>query len=150
VDDTDAEVLRTTQSAKNYAPAEAHAFEQRQRELAQASGQHEEHAEFNAARFHRKILRWLVMDQQPFLAAESKALEEAFSEARHSIHLNSRTTYHRLLMEVFEEERQKVRALLATHTGLFNFTCDAWSDIQQREFLGQFIHDSFRVCWKKP
>jgi hypothetical protein len=81
VDDADAEVLRATQSAKKYAPDEAQAFAERQRELEEASGQQK--VEFNAARFRRKILRWLVMDQQPFLAAESRALEEAFSEARH-------------------------------------------------------------------
>jgi hypothetical protein len=136
VDDADAELLRATQSAKKYAPDEAQAFAERQRELGEASGQQK--VEFNPARFRRKILRWLVMDQQPFLAAESRALEEAFLEARFGLHLNSRSTYHRFLLQVFEEERQKFEALLATHTGLFNFTCDAWSDIQQHEFLGKF------------
>jgi hypothetical protein len=136
VDEADAEVLRATQSAKKYAPDEAQAFAERQQDLEEARGQQK--LEFNAARFRRKVLRWLVMDQQPFLAAESRALEEVFSEARPGLHLNSRSTYHRLLLQVFEEERQKFGALLATHTGLFNFTCDAWSDIQQHEFLGQF------------
>jgi hypothetical protein len=84
------------------------------------------------------ILRWLVIDQQPFTQAESQSLHVAFQESNKEAQLMSRPTYHCMLVEILEEERDKFKTFLATHKGLFNFSCDAWSNIQQRQFLGVF------------
>jgi hypothetical protein len=134
VDEADAEIFLSTHTAKEFVPEQVRAYEDRKR--AAGTGQA---PPFDITRFHRKILRWLVIDQQPFTEAESKPLRAAFEESNKEAVLKSRTTYHRMLVKVLEEEREKFKALLATHQGLFNFTTDAWSDIQQREFLGTYI-----------
>jgi hypothetical protein len=110
VDNIDADVLRTTKTAKQYAPAEARAFEETQRRLGQTT--RNEETQFNEGHFHRTFLRWLVIDQQPFREAESESLQQVFFEARDAAHPKSRTTYHRQLMEVLEEERGKFKRLL--------------------------------------
>jgi hypothetical protein len=139
VDEADAEAFLSTKTAKEYVPEQVGASEERKR--AAGIGQARP---FDITRFHRKVLRWLVIDQQPFTEAESEPLRAAFEESNKAAVLKSRTTYHRMLVKVLEEERQKFKVLLATHKGLFNLTCDAWSDIQQREFLGTYLCEGER------
>jgi hypothetical protein len=48
-------------------------------------------------------------------------------------------------------ERQKLKNLFHEHDGVFNFTCDCWSDSEQEflgEFTGQLVHP--HVCTPFP
>jgi hypothetical protein len=126
----DARIFLATKSAADFAPEHVYqAFKAKQDQIRSH--------EFDNTRFQLNILRWLVIGQQPFLEVESKALQCAFEECCSDAQLKSRGSYHELLFKVLELERQKLRALLQKHDGLFNFTCDCWSDTEQEEYLGE-------------
>jgi hypothetical protein len=126
----DAQIFLATKSAAKFAPPEVYQeFKAKQDQ----TGGHE----FDNTRFQLKILRWLVIGQQPFLEVESEALQCAFEECCSDAHLKSRGSYHHLLFKVLDLERQKLRELLQKHDGLFNFTCDCWSDTEQEQYLGE-------------
>jgi hypothetical protein len=130
VEPEDARMFLATKSAADFAPEHVyHAFKAKQDQIRSH--------EFDHTRFQLNILRWLVLGQQPFLEVESKALQCAFEECCADAQLKSRGSYYRLLFKVLELERQKLRALLQKHNGLFNFTCDCWSDTEQEEFIGE-------------
>jgi hypothetical protein len=126
----DAQVFLSTKSAAKFAPDDV--YEQ----FSTAEKEQQGERVFDDARFQLKVLRWLVIGQQPFLEAESLALQRTFEECNAHAQLKSRGSYHTLLMTVLELEREKLRDLLCQHKGLFNFTCDCWSDAEQEEFLG--------------
>jgi hypothetical protein len=79
-----------------------------------------------------------VIGQQPFSEAESEALRTAFEDCCQEVKFKSRTSYDRLLFQVVDLERQKLKKPFQEHDGMFNFTCDCWSDSEQQEFLGEF------------
>jgi hypothetical protein len=143
VDPADAEVFLDSKTAGKHASADVLAQHEKQKRA--AGGGDASVVSFDIERLDRKVLRWLVIEQQPFSGVESQSLQEAFKEANAAAHLKSRTTYHTMLLKAVEEEREKFKDLLGSHDGLFNLTCDAWSDIQQREFLGKTVY-LYQIC----
>jgi hypothetical protein len=130
VDPEDARIFLSTKTAAKYAPEDIF------NEFTTTKQEHQR--QFDQTRFQLKILGWLVIGQQPFSEAESKALLTAFEECCQEAKLKSRTSYHRLLFQVLELERQKLKRIFQEHEGVFNFTCDCWSDSEQQEYLGEF------------
>jgi hypothetical protein len=67
VDPEDARIFLSTKTAARYAPEDIY------NEFATTEQEHQRH--FDQTRFQLKILRWLVIGQQPCSEAESKALQ---------------------------------------------------------------------------
>jgi hypothetical protein len=130
VDPEDVQVFLSTKSGTQFAPDDVY------EDFVATSKPQEGERVFDNTRFQLNVLRWLVIGQQPFLEAESDALQRTYDECNAQAQLKSRTSYHRLLLKILDLERQKLRDLLRQHKGLFNFTCDCWSDTEQEEFLG--------------
>jgi hypothetical protein len=140
VEPEDARIFLSTKTAAKFAPEDIY--------TEFATTEQERQRQFDHTRFQLKILRWLVIGQQPFSEAESEALRTAFEECCQEAKLKSRTSYHRLLFEVLDLERQKLKTIFHEHKGVFNFTCDCWSDSEQQEFLGEFTGElvHLHVC----
>jgi hypothetical protein len=126
----DARIFLSTKTAAEFAPEDIY--------MEFATSEQERQRLFDHTRFQLKILRWLVIGQQPFSEAESEVLQTALEECSQEAKLKSRTSDHRLIFQVLDLERQKQKNVFHEHDGVFNFTCDCWSDSEQQEFLGEF------------
>jgi hypothetical protein len=106
VDPEDVPVFLATGSATKFAPHDIY------EDFVATTKQQEGERAFDNTRFQLNVLRWLVISQQPFLEAESEALQCSYDECNAQARLKSRSSYHRLLLKVLELERQKLRDLL--------------------------------------
>ncbi|GBC27451.2 zinc finger BED domain-containing protein RICESLEEPER 2-like [Rhizophagus irregularis DAOM 181602=DAOM 197198] len=90
--------------------------------------------------FRKKLLQWVVRDDQPFITIECQEFKNMVKYLWPSINVPSANTLRRDLSANFEQVKDKVRLELQETPGLLSFTVDAWTSKNQLPFLGISVH----------
>jgi hypothetical protein len=95
---------------------------------------------FNPAIFRKKLVKWVALDDQPFIAVEQKSFLEMIASIDPALEIRSADTIRRDLMQLFDAEKQRVRKLLQETPGRISFAIDAWTSPNNHGFLGITAH----------
>ncbi|GBC12416.2 zinc finger BED domain-containing protein 1-like [Rhizophagus irregularis DAOM 181602=DAOM 197198] len=90
--------------------------------------------------FRKKLLQWVVRDDQPFITIECQEFKNMVKYLWPSVNVPSANTLRRDLSANFEQVKDKVRLELQETPGLLSFTVDAWTSKNQLPFLGISVH----------
>ncbi|CAB4431899.1 unnamed protein product [Rhizophagus irregularis] len=85
--------------------------------------------------FRKKLLQWVVRDDQPFITIECQEFKNMVKYLWPSVNVPSANTLRRDLSANFEQVKDKVRLELQETPGLLSFTVDAWTSKNQLPFL---------------
>ncbi|CAB5382552.1 unnamed protein product [Rhizophagus irregularis] len=82
--------------------------------------------------FRKKLLQWVVRDDQPFITIECQEFKNMVKYLWPSVNVPSANTLRRDLSANFEQVKDKVRLELQETPGLLSFTVDAWTIVRIR------------------
>ncbi|PAA75622.1 hypothetical protein BOX15_Mlig029382g14, partial [Macrostomum lignano] len=97
--------------------------------FAQANAQEWSDSHPRSVAIDRKILRFIVLDSQPFSVVEGEGFRDLLKEACPQYRLKSTRFYHDKLETLYEEIKLQVQDEIDRLRD-FGFTCDLWSDGQ--------------------
>ena len=88
----------------------------------------------------KAILRWVIMQDQPFSVVESIEFKNMMRLARSDIKLISRDSLRADIVELWTRSRQIIRRSLMDSPGKISFATDGWSAINMDSYLGVTAH----------
>lgn len=91
---------------------------------------------FTPENFRKKLIQWIVCDDQPFTVVERIELRTLLKMLNREAEVPSADTVRDIILETFIKERDYMRKVLQETPGKISFTLDAWTSRNQLPFLG--------------
>src|SRR5277367_1906993 len=90
----------------------------------------------------KKLIRWIVINQQPFTVIE-------FIRLFHSVtKLSTANTIKKNIMDCYSSEIKKIREILQNFPGRISYTTDIWTSISVEAFIvitAHFINKEWKL-----
>jgi len=102
-----------------------------------------------AARDHAIVI-WIIVNQQPFAIIENKYFRSMISKFDPKYKFPNRATIKKMIMELYEESREKIKQDLEKIPGKVSLTSDMWTSTHTQEaYLSitvHYINSSWELC----
>ncbi|CAB5175595.1 unnamed protein product [Rhizophagus irregularis] len=95
---------------------------------------------FSQKGFRKRVIRWVVNNDQPFNVTENKEFRDMVTFIRPGIHVPSADTLRRDANDNFNAAKYIFKQELQEAPGRLSFTVDAWTSKNQIPFLGISVH----------
>jgi hypothetical protein len=92
--------------------------------------------EYSPEEFKRRLVKWVVLDDQPFSAVESPRVWSLFSLFTADVSFPSADTIKREIMKCYQEEEVRIRGRLRAAGSKISVTLDCWTSPNVKAFLG--------------
>jgi hypothetical protein len=88
----------------------------------------------------KKLLRWIVISQQPFTVVEEITFQEFIKTFYPEAKLPTANTIKNNIMECYENETKKIQEILQNISGQISYTIDIWTSVSMKAFLAITAH----------
>jgi hypothetical protein len=88
----------------------------------------------------RELLRWIITDELPLSTVEKPGFKRFMSFVAPKFNTPSRRTFTRDCFSYYDEEKVKLKKELRSNTSRFCFTTDAWTSVQQINYMCLTVH----------
>jgi hypothetical protein len=95
---------------------------------------------FSPEEFKKRLINWVVLDDQPFSTIESPRVRSLLELLKPDIVIPSADTIKRNIMECYREESVSIGDQLRNTSGKISLTLDCWTSPNVKAFMGITAH----------
>lgn len=103
---------------------------------------------FSQSASRKALVEMIIMDELPFRFVEHKGFIRFMQISQPLFVMPCRKTVTRDALEIFEEERSKLRKIFRKYKGSISLTTDCWTSIQNMSYMcltAHYVDDAWRL-----
>ena len=88
----------------------------------------------------KKLVRWIVISQQPFTVTEEPTFREFVQSLHPAAKLPTANTIKKNIIDCYSTEIKKIQEMLQNFSDRISYTIDIWTSISAKAFLAITAH----------